>query len=110
MAIGAALGMDGAQLRDLRRAGLLHDIGKLAVSNRILDKPGRLTEEEFAAIREHPRYTQQILERVAASADRRDRRLAPRAPRRLAATTAAWPPSTSRARRASSPSPTSSRR
>ena len=41
---------------------------------------------------------------------RRDRRRAPRAARRLGATTAAWPPSTSRARRASSPSPTSTRR
>ena len=50
--------------RDLRRAGLLHDIGKLAVSCRILDKPGRLTEEEFAAMREHTRYTLRILERV----------------------------------------------
>ena len=37
-----------AALRDLRRAGLLHDIGKLGVSNSILDKPGRLTEDEYA--------------------------------------------------------------
>ena len=57
--------MSDEELRDLRRAGLLHDIGKLAVSSRILDKPGRLEPDEMAAIREHPRYTQQILERVA---------------------------------------------
>jgi putative nucleotidyltransferase with HDIG domain len=63
--IGRVLEMGVEELRDLRRAGLLHDIGKLAVSSRILDKPGRLEPDEFAAIREHPRYTQQILERVA---------------------------------------------
>ena len=65
VAIGSVLGMSDDELRDLRRAGLLHDIGKLAVSSRILDKPGRLDRDEMAAIREHPRYTQQILERVA---------------------------------------------
>jgi len=63
-AIGGAMGMDPEQQRDLRRAGMLHDIGKLAISSRILDKPGRLTEEEFAAMREHTRFTLQILERV----------------------------------------------
>ncbi len=65
VATGSVLGMGEEELRDLHRAGLLHDIGKLAVSSRILDKPGRLEPEEFAAVREHPRYTQQILERVA---------------------------------------------
>jgi putative nucleotidyltransferase with HDIG domain len=52
--------------RDLRRAALLHDIGKLGVSNLILDKPGRPTEEEFAQIRLHPEYSQRILQRVDA--------------------------------------------
>jgi len=42
----------------------VHDLGKLAISNRILDKPGRLTEAEFAAVREHPRHTQAILEQA----------------------------------------------
>jgi HD-GYP domain-containing protein (c-di-GMP phosphodiesterase class II) len=65
VATGEVLGLTGHELRDLHRAALLHDIGKLAVSSRILDKPGRLDADEFAAIREHPRYTQQILERVA---------------------------------------------
>lgn len=45
----------------LRRAALLHDIGKLGVPNSILDKPGELTREEFATIRRHPRYTLEIL-------------------------------------------------
>jgi HD-GYP domain-containing protein (c-di-GMP phosphodiesterase class II) len=65
VATGAVLGLPPEGLRDLRRAGLLHDIGKLAVSSRILDKPGRLDDDELAAIREHPRYTHQILARVA---------------------------------------------
>jgi putative nucleotidyltransferase with HDIG domain len=65
VAIGAQLELSPEQLRDLRRAGLLHDVGKLAVSNRILDKPGRLDRDELAVIREHPRHTQRILERVA---------------------------------------------
>ena len=51
--------------RDLiRRAALLHDIGKLAVSNAILDKNGKLTEEEWAAVRTHPGHSGTILHRV----------------------------------------------
>jgi putative nucleotidyltransferase with HDIG domain len=64
--IGEVLGFEPTDLRDLRRAALLHDIGKLGVSNLILDKPGRLTEEEVAQVRLHPAYTQQILARVPA--------------------------------------------
>jgi HD-GYP domain-containing protein (c-di-GMP phosphodiesterase class II) len=62
--IGRELGHGERELRDLRRAGLLHDIGKLGVSNSILDKPGRLTEAEYEAIKEHPRNTEEILRRV----------------------------------------------
>jgi HD-GYP domain-containing protein (c-di-GMP phosphodiesterase class II) len=62
--MGAALGLDTAELGDLRRMALLHDIGKLAVSNRILDKPARLTRGEYARIREHPLITERILARV----------------------------------------------
>ncbi|MFO1022999.1 MAG: HD domain-containing phosphohydrolase [Planctomycetales bacterium] len=53
-------------VRDLRRAAMLHDIGKLGVSNTILDKPGKPTDEEFAQIRKHPEYTQRILNQVSA--------------------------------------------
>jgi HD-GYP domain-containing protein (c-di-GMP phosphodiesterase class II) len=66
--IGRRLHFSAVELRDLRRAGLLHDIGKLGVSTLILDKPDRLTERERAEIRVHPAYTQRILERVAAFA------------------------------------------
>ena len=60
----AALGADEAEVTDLRRAAMLHDIGKLAVSNRILDKPGPLTPAEVAQVREHPLITARILERI----------------------------------------------
>jgi HD-GYP domain-containing protein (c-di-GMP phosphodiesterase class II) len=62
--LGAQLGLGRTGLRDLRRAALLHDIGKLAISNRILDKPGRLGEDEFALIKAHPLYSLRILERA----------------------------------------------
>jgi HD-GYP domain-containing protein (c-di-GMP phosphodiesterase class II) len=62
--VGAALGLDADDLSDLRRIGLLHDVGKLVVSNRILDKPGKLTAPEFERIKEHPLFTQWVLERV----------------------------------------------
>jgi HD-GYP domain-containing protein (c-di-GMP phosphodiesterase class II) len=63
--VGAVLGFDTAALGALRRVALLHDIGKLAVSNRILDKPARLTSAEFERVKEHPLFTQWVLERVS---------------------------------------------
>ena len=67
--IAATMGLDDATRRLLRRAALLHDLGKLGVSNRILDKPGRLTEAEWAAVRRHPQLSLAILARVPALAD-----------------------------------------
>jgi HD-GYP domain-containing protein (c-di-GMP phosphodiesterase class II) len=63
--MGAALGFDADELGDLRRMALLHDIGKLAVSSRILDKPSGLTAAEFARVKEHPLFTRWVLERVS---------------------------------------------
>lgn len=48
------LGMDAQSKRRLTICGLLHDIGKLLISKDILKKPGRLTEQEYAIIKEHP--------------------------------------------------------
>jgi putative nucleotidyltransferase with HDIG domain len=62
--IGALVGLDATALRDLRRAALLHDIGKLSISNRILDKPGALTESEVLKVQQHPVLTKKILEAV----------------------------------------------
>jgi HD-GYP domain-containing protein (c-di-GMP phosphodiesterase class II) len=64
LGLAAALGAADDDLSELRRAALLHDVGKLAVSNRILDKPGKLTAAEFAQVREHPVVTRRVLERV----------------------------------------------
>ena len=50
--------------RWLRRGALLHDIGKLGVSNAILDKRGSLDEREWEAVKKHARFTEDILARV----------------------------------------------
>jgi putative nucleotidyltransferase with HDIG domain len=49
----------------VRRAALLHDIGKLGVSNSILEKPGALTNAEWQVMRKHPVYTRLILEEIS---------------------------------------------
>jgi putative nucleotidyltransferase with HDIG domain len=62
--IALALGLPRARRELVWRAALLHDLGKLAVPNTILDKPGKLTEEEFAIVKEHPRLSREILARI----------------------------------------------
>ena len=64
--IAAELGLDEQRRRWLRRAALLHDMGKLGVSNAVLDKPGKLDEDEWAAVRRHAQYTESILSRIDA--------------------------------------------
>lgn len=51
---GISLGLSEGALHDLGMAGLLHDIGKMMIPLEILNKPGKLTEEEFDIIKEHP--------------------------------------------------------
>lgn len=53
-----------ARRRWLKRGALLHDVGKLGVSNTILDKPGKLDEAEWAAVKRHAVYTEAILGRI----------------------------------------------
>lgn len=62
--IARELGLSPDMQHDLWRAGLLHDLGKLGVSNLILDKPGRPTDDEFAQIKKHPDYTARILGQI----------------------------------------------
>src|ERR1700690_1377011 len=57
-------GLNPESVKHLRRAALLHDIGKLSVSNSILEKPGKLTHEEWQAVKAHPFYTLQVLKRI----------------------------------------------
>jgi putative nucleotidyltransferase with HDIG domain len=61
LAIARRLGFDEPTLRDLKRAALLHDIGKLSLSNSILDKPGPLSPAEWEQVRLHPYYTLRVL-------------------------------------------------
>jgi diguanylate cyclase (GGDEF)-like protein/putative nucleotidyltransferase with HDIG domain len=63
--IGKDMGLEGQDLDALRAAALLHDIGKLAVPDQIISKPGRLTPEEFEKMKIHPAVGAEILERVA---------------------------------------------
>jgi HD-GYP domain-containing protein (c-di-GMP phosphodiesterase class II) len=64
--IAAACGLGAGAQRRLYRAGLLHDIGKLGVSSRILDSPARLSDDERREVERHPAFTWEILQRVGA--------------------------------------------
>lgn len=67
--LATEMGMLASRRRWLRRAALLHDVGKLGVSNSILDKPGGLNEVEWGTMRDHTVQTQAILNRIGALAD-----------------------------------------
>ncbi|MDF2839617.1 MAG: fusion domain and HD-hydrolase domain [Clostridia bacterium] len=62
--ISSLYGFDAQKTERLRIAGLLHDLGKLAVPNHILDKPGKLTREEYSIIKSHTYYTKLILDKI----------------------------------------------
>jgi putative nucleotidyltransferase with HDIG domain len=62
--IGRILGLTQKQLENLEQAGLLHDIGKIGISAKILDKPGKLTDEEYRIICEHPVKGANILQPI----------------------------------------------
>ena len=62
--LGKELGLTGMDLEALRAAAVLHDIGKLAVPEHIISKPGKLTPEEFERMKIHPSVGAEILEQV----------------------------------------------
>jgi len=61
VALGRTLGLDDESCRQAGLAGLVHDMGKAVMPAAILDKPGRLTDEEFAVMRTHPQRGHEIL-------------------------------------------------
>lgn len=63
--LGTELGFDAEHVQKLREAALLHDVGKIAIDDAILNKPGRLTEEEFATIRRHAEIGDYMLSPVS---------------------------------------------
>jgi HD-GYP domain-containing protein (c-di-GMP phosphodiesterase class II) len=58
------MGVAEGDLRGLRRAAVLHDVGKLAVSSRVLEKPGKLDDTEWVEMRSHTSHTTEILSRI----------------------------------------------
>jgi HD-GYP domain-containing protein (c-di-GMP phosphodiesterase class II) len=63
-ATAMALGVAGDEVSDIRIGALLHDIGKIGISDTVLQKPGKLTEQEFAIVKQHPEIGRRILEGV----------------------------------------------
>ena len=59
-----ALGIEEEKLVHIRRGTILHDIGKIGVPDRILNKPGKLTEEEWEIMRNHPTYAHDMLKEI----------------------------------------------
>jgi PAS domain S-box-containing protein/putative nucleotidyltransferase with HDIG domain len=61
VSIAKEMGLSERKIEDLRTAGLLHDIGKIGTYDIVLDKPDRLTDEEFALVKMHPAKGEEIL-------------------------------------------------
>lgn len=67
--IAEEMGLDPAHRRWLRRGALLHDLGKLGVSNQVLDKPAKLDDSEWLSIKHHPTNGARVLSQIDAFAD-----------------------------------------
>lgn len=66
MRIGESLGLNYETVKEVEIAGLMHDIGKIAINESLLNKPGALTEAEYVEIKKHPESGYQILKSVDA--------------------------------------------
>ena len=62
--LGERIGLNSEQLKGLERGALLHDIGKIGISDTILHKPGKLTDDEWKTMRLHPEIGARIIERI----------------------------------------------
>ena len=63
-AVAAEVGIPAGARRQLRRAAVLHDVGKLAVSSAVLEKPGKLDDDEWQVMRSHASHTADILSHI----------------------------------------------
>jgi len=70
VAVATQLGLDSRRVRDTEFAALLHDIGKIAVPKEIINKPGPLSEEEWAVMRTHTLEGQRMLDQVGGALQR----------------------------------------
>jgi len=70
--IGRGMGLDGAELERLRTAALLHDYGKIAVRDGVLQKPGKLDDKEFAYMKAHAEKTGEFLAHIEFPRDMRE--------------------------------------
>ncbi|MDE6662964.1 MAG: response regulator [Lachnospiraceae bacterium] len=68
-AIAERLGKPAAEINNIYVAGLLHDVGKIGISDNIINKPGKLTDEEYATIKTHPTIGANILSNISAIQD-----------------------------------------
>ncbi len=69
IALGKKLGMEEDELKQAGIAGLLHDVGKMAIPGKVLNKPGRLTDEEFMIVKAHPFEGWKMLKKVGTVSD-----------------------------------------
>jgi len=67
--LAGALGLDAEARRRLRLAALIHDVGKIGIPDRILRKPDRLSDEEYAVMKQHVRLSELLVSQVAPSPD-----------------------------------------
>ncbi|MGA1870106.1 MAG: HD domain-containing phosphohydrolase [bacterium] len=67
-----ALGLNETEIKTLYYAALLHDVGKIGIKDAIIDKPGRLTPEEYKCIKDHVSYTRNILNAIDFPEDLKD--------------------------------------
>ena len=63
-AVGENMGFAESELRELKLAALLHDVGKIGISENILGKPGRLTDQEYFVVKKHPEIGEKIAEKA----------------------------------------------
>src|SRR5205814_10655916 len=72
IAIAQAIGLPREQITVIARGAFLHDIGKMAIPDKILNKPGKLTKEEMDIMREHAYHGYQIVKKIPFLADAAD--------------------------------------